>query len=603
MECLICKDILIEIRQKSNYPTRFFHIKKMKVIDNSICCDKCVKNYIIISHTWNNKNDIKSGKEFGVEWNIQIDVKDKLLNCINFINENMEYNNTKLIWIDSLCINQNDENDKINEIPKMKIYYSNAIICLALLPDINNIHLKNLTNLYVKKNKYYELKLQFEKINHNLRPKFWIDFIKDEEKINELKEISLYLDKILCSKWFKRIWTIQEYLIPNEIVFITLNINMSKDKNIYSCKKTDLINFVDIIQPFLFEIGLTLGLDKEGTGLYVLLMVDEIKKYKKYKKLSFNTACSLLKDRNCYLEEDKIYGLLGLLDIDSNNLKIEYGIGLDKALLIVCNNLLINKKDIEMLFYVTINNNNSYIPSSKNIDRAYVYINAIIKKNNVFNMSILDNKLNIKQAHILKIKKDFEIYHITGIDSTLNMNATLLYSGRGNIKNYEMLMNSIMPYRYHETFKKELVNEMMNKWKEFKGDKNNMKNYVPSILTNNYNNANIYNAYRTCCALIRDPLSTIHASIWTVSETNRHILCFIEENYTINTEAYIMDIGYTGWGGLPISIVIMLDSNQNSYYRVGSSFSIIDFDDLKNNDRKIYDIMDIALLSKFNKKN
>src|ERR1043166_6415688 len=77
----------------------------------------------------------------------------KALKALEVINK--ELNNQKLnyLWVDQLCMNQEDQHEKSLEVPKMGKYYDNASLTLinmnAELGDLSNIDLVDALKLIV----------------------------------------------------------------------------------------------------------------------------------------------------------------------------------------------------------------------------------------------------------------------------------------------------------------------------------------------------------------------------------------------------------------------------------------------------------------------
>ncbi|KEF51132.1 uncharacterized protein A1O9_12746 [Exophiala aquamarina CBS 119918] len=103
-----------------------------------------VSEFHIISYTWGGETQPYNCGIEGVSWDVKTPwerIKD--------IQRLMIAGGVQYIWVDSLCINQADENERSAEISKMYEYYSNADTCHILLgmtkvwdPQVivNNLH-------------------------------------------------------------------------------------------------------------------------------------------------------------------------------------------------------------------------------------------------------------------------------------------------------------------------------------------------------------------------------------------------------------------------------------------------------------------------------
>ncbi|KAI7847274.1 heterokaryon incompatibility protein-domain-containing protein [Circinella umbellata] len=104
--------------------------------------------------------------------------------------------NIKYIWFDQMCINQNDQQEKHQEIQHMHRIYNNAYCTVALVPEFN-------------------LKVQDDTKKHNNNSHVDILMYDDaERKIHEE------------SQWFKRLWTLEETVKSQELLFIGQNVHV-----------------------------------------------------------------------------------------------------------------------------------------------------------------------------------------------------------------------------------------------------------------------------------------------------------------------------------------------------------------------------------------
>src|ERR1700730_17068360 len=109
--------ININIEDKLILPLRLFDTNQKKLVELSEI--NIISNinfeYGIISYVWN-KHYGKSPKNI-----IEEILCESTKQCNNL---------PRFFWMDALCINQQDIDEKISEIKKMKYYYQNASICV-----------------------------------------------------------------------------------------------------------------------------------------------------------------------------------------------------------------------------------------------------------------------------------------------------------------------------------------------------------------------------------------------------------------------------------------------------------------------------------------
>lgn len=198
---------------------------------------------------------------------------------------------TDYFWIDQLCIMQNNIKDKENEIKKMGDYYRNSFINFCW---VNNINL-NSVSLFC--NKFLN---QFEKGFDEIT---WNKFIT--ENIYDLKN----LIQLFKHEWFNRVWTFQEALLPNISILISENgiYELYKVIDTYMKLKT-MIEFGIINQhDYINDMDAI-----ENIGALSIIF-----EYKNNDYISFSKCMEIINMRESTLTHDKVYGIIGLLQIET----------------------------------------------------------------------------------------------------------------------------------------------------------------------------------------------------------------------------------------------------------------------------------------------
>lgn len=281
--------------------------KRLLNLKNMICynmCDNCYSNikYNILSYTWDGMPTVNLDKLIIVpKW-----LSMKILNYKNVCKDII------WVWIDSICINQQDINDKKEQIPSMVRYYSFAKKVEIILDKFNcNNKLFKITHDYVE-----------ELIEMGIKT---MDLEKKEE-INKVIDYMLSEINLENQKWSTRIWTLQEILLGKEFRII----DNKHYLNLY-----ELFKWLNKINE-KWDSVIDHALSKRPTfsSIFQSWNIYNEKLYNN-DNLSVIIVLQMSNNRSCTIEEDKVYGILGLLK--NNSIPIEYNIGKKKALQLLLN--------------------------------------------------------------------------------------------------------------------------------------------------------------------------------------------------------------------------------------------------------------------------
>lgn len=110
---------------------------------------------------------------------------------------------TKWLWIDSLCTNQQDDEEKSEQIQLMRDIYHNAVRVLVWLGPLDDAHLgiKFLRDLRWMINM------------HNIS----VEELHEKFKAENRNQQRLAVIKLLDHPWFNRVWIIQEAAVANDV--------------------------------------------------------------------------------------------------------------------------------------------------------------------------------------------------------------------------------------------------------------------------------------------------------------------------------------------------------------------------------------------------
>ena len=209
----------------------------------------------------------------------------------------------KWLWMDIICINQSDSAeghaDKNREIAKMGQYYRQAQTCLVVPDDYTNFCLAyaDLMDLYIT----------------TIEPQVAVT----DENISRIWASIAMVDLVITNKWFWKMWTLQELLIPEHHVLLDGQVlSVDRLRQIVSWYRSILLNRslkkspggtdYDYIHPDV-EVVISKNWEAEKMGWNLVHDLRE----KGYVDLVLAVYGS--RDKTCKLHIDRLLGIYGLL--------------------------------------------------------------------------------------------------------------------------------------------------------------------------------------------------------------------------------------------------------------------------------------------------
>lgn len=156
------------------------------------------EEYVAISHTWGN-NLVRLE---GVNWKVPKWISEHT--CQQLVEK---YGR---VWIDSICIKQNNKDDVKYQITSMHNVYKSARHVVVVLSGNWIYHVTAMRRVT-------ELMLQLKLICNNDCTGYTCQYV------GLLKHINKYTDVALSMEWAKRVWTLQETIISESLEFVGFN--------------------------------------------------------------------------------------------------------------------------------------------------------------------------------------------------------------------------------------------------------------------------------------------------------------------------------------------------------------------------------------------
>ena len=206
-------------------------------------------------------------------------------------------------WIDTWCIDQNDDEDKRVQIPLMRDIYRDAEFVI-ITTNHRFSFLQQEWDVALDAARYF-----FEVANLPLQ-----QWTRAKERLKPVPISAVdaicrawkMLTEIATISWAKRIWTAQEYILAQAQFWI------GKDERLIRLGVMDMIQISAALNVWFGEIQSALGqafplTEEEALGA---VQFDDMNRIK-LKHISPVMAMKLASGRQSFLRKDEVYGLMG----------------------------------------------------------------------------------------------------------------------------------------------------------------------------------------------------------------------------------------------------------------------------------------------------
>lgn len=219
----------------------------------------------------------------------------------------------RYIWMDKICIDQDEPDEVALEIPRLKDYYKVAPLCLLAVTasDRSIVEMDgSITQLW----KFHEVIESQAKSTSKLSYSMISAY---REKMDVLIG-QLARNGVLHHQWFTRIWTLPEMSVTQDLVV------SNGDEYAYMTPLIKLIGkYGHVKSREMFA--------EEG----IVGCFDTLRMTGGYTQFTLSEAMESSVGRTCSVVEDKIHALMGMVPSISG-LPIEYDVGINKTLSASC---------------------------------------------------------------------------------------------------------------------------------------------------------------------------------------------------------------------------------------------------------------------------
>ncbi|KAH6512285.1 hypothetical protein HBI81_231520 [Parastagonospora nodorum] len=247
-----------------------------------------------LSYTWGSPEAERTIEVEGHE----VSVTDNLYSALQHLRQGRE----RIMWIDALCINQDDLNERTNQVAQMQYIYSLASTVTIFLGEAwegSDVAMGFLQQMHA------DPKLHFDPF---LDPHIEIQGMGLQSDILRDHLISFF-----SLPWFTRVWTIQEYVLAQQITIQcgALSINGDIFLAIFNCFEIHVSGCCQ--QASTFWNHRSSGPFSLSDHIEAVLLMNAIKTHRAQMPVDIIFLASKFWSRRCFDPRDKFYGVSGLL--------------------------------------------------------------------------------------------------------------------------------------------------------------------------------------------------------------------------------------------------------------------------------------------------
>ncbi|KAK5740833.1 hypothetical protein LTR17_004423 [Elasticomyces elasticus] len=291
--------------------------------------------YIALSYTWGVQTP-------GVDdsWTLRIGrrhlaVRASLQSFVQALRAKGELIDGTWWWIDSICINQTNLQERGNHVRRMKTIYQNAEKVIVWLgPESHDsdcaldfIHFLNGADV-------------FKFTNEDLRGTLRTILLQTQYQIKWAA-----LKNFFLRRWWTRIWTVQESVIPSEVSFWCGPRRLTRD-DIF-----DALNTADRCKAPDFKD--TIAFHHAWGRRRAWLLYDSVRGFEDRLNLSLVALAAYFCSNEATDDRDRVYGLFGL---SSNNhgLEVSYSWSVDEVYLRFAQSFITQHKSLDIISFASL---------------------------------------------------------------------------------------------------------------------------------------------------------------------------------------------------------------------------------------------------------
>ncbi|KAL2812718.1 heterokaryon incompatibility protein-domain-containing protein [Aspergillus granulosus] len=298
-------------------PTFLYDLVARRVIETSTLSEPEKTRYATISHVWGDSGIELDGTPYGVPGPIPIRNEEKLIQILEaariLVGE-------RYIWMDILCLNRGFPYSSMRqaEVADMGRYFRNATGCFVWLDDAfedcGSAWAEDVLDSLAGINALFKLDRQGMSTSPASEASDVLGLrgagvTTQEMGGAEARECIRKVRKVEQAPWFRRVWTLQEAVIPKDFLICT------PEHYMISCSMLlQSVAMVDVTARRLLKEGAMEGVEiiqeLHGSEVYKIL---KLRQLYQNGEVGFWHIAQAVRSRSCTIENDRVIGVSGML--------------------------------------------------------------------------------------------------------------------------------------------------------------------------------------------------------------------------------------------------------------------------------------------------
>lgn len=257
--------------------TRLVHIKSGQIELFSI---SRMPDYMAVSHTW-------ADELFAAELSFQETLGSRAIASLS----DSKYKEIVYCWIDTLCIDQNDPEDKRRQIPLMGDIYGNAQVVVIVTGECLGLSQSEIDKIAASVQGAVQMSETGSWLQDGTK------WTSSQHRRRKLKKAMDCLEVFTRPAWSTRVWTLQEFILAKHIIWVGSDLNpLQLNERLFQAIP-EVCDYLGIEECLVSKYSKLYSHFQGMAGAHL-------------KQIEPTRVMELLGNRTATIPEDEIYGMM-----------------------------------------------------------------------------------------------------------------------------------------------------------------------------------------------------------------------------------------------------------------------------------------------------